>query len=179
MFDYIIDFLFNNKETLSMALTREEIVQIVQQVVQGTLEQSVQSAGQYQADKKVVGYEDMTHDIGVDEAMQNATLNDAQTWSFNKKMTAAIEQRAYLDDSAYAHALKTIELKERNLASAEREAKLRHQTKMESIELRASEQAEVTKQFANHLHLDFRAAVNESQLPLVDDDFTVAKLKGL
>lgn len=175
-FKFIVDFFCNHKENDSMALTREDVIQIVQQSVQQAIEQVVQTSGQFQADKKVLGYEDMTHDIGVDEAMQKGTLNDAETWSFNKKMTAAIEQRAYLDDAAYSNALKTLELKERNLAVAEREAKLRKQASLDAIEVSEREQSTVMKHFANHLHLDFRGATNESQLPLTDDDKTAQNL---
>ena len=175
------DFLFNRKEG-QMALTRDEIQQVVQQAVQAALEQAqlqaqgVQTAGQLNTGKTITGFEDVSHDIGMDEALKNLNLNDSQKWSFNNKLTAAIENRAYMDDTAYAHALKAIELKERNLAIAEREAKLRHQTKLDSLELRTAENAEVSKHYANHLHLDFRASVNESQLPLVDDDKTAQAL---
>lgn len=160
-----------------MAMSRQEVEQIVQQAVQSSLEQVLQTSGQFQADKKAIGYTANTEDTQTDEAIRGKTYNDSEMWSVNKKMLVASEQTERNRSIDFDSKLKSIELKEKELAIAEREAKLRKQATLDAIEVSEREQASLLKHFANHLHMDFRAAVNESQLPMIDDDQTVKNEK--
>lgn len=162
-------------------LSNEEINQIVRQVTQAVTQQvaeqvtqaAQQTAGSMAADKKILGYTSNTEDTQTDEAVRGKTYTDSEMWGFNKKLLVASEQTERQRSLDHESAVKALELKERQLAVAEREAKLRQQASLDNLHLRSAEQAELIKHMSNHLHLDFRATVNESQLPMLDDDQSV------
>jgi predicted GIY-YIG superfamily endonuclease len=161
------------KKDCNMGLSRQDVEQIVQQTVQSAIEQVLQTSGQFQADKKMLGFTSNTEDTQTDEAIRGKSYTDSEMWGVNKKLVVASEMTERSRSIDHDKALKALEIKEKELAIAEREAKLRKQAAFDAIEVSEREQASLLKHMSNHLHLDFRATVQESQLPVIDDDQTV------
>lgn len=152
-----------------MAFSNQELEQLVAKAVQ----QVMQTAGQLQADKKALSYVNETEDTQTDEAIRGKTYTDSEMWGINKKLLVASEMTERHRSLDFDNELKALQIKEKELAVAEREAKLRKQAALDAIEVSEREQTSLLKHMSNHLHLDFRAAINESQLPLLDDDQSV------
>lgn len=174
----LFHFFRKNGEVNMSTFTAQEVEQIVQKAVQSTIDQVLQTSGQFQADKKMLGYAADTEDTQTDEAIRGKSFTDSEMWGLNKKFLVASELTERTRSADFDSKLKALELKEKELNIAEREAKLRKQATLDAIEVSEREQSSLLKHFANHLHMDFRATVNESQLPMVDDDITVASVKG-
>ena len=156
-----------------MDMTRQEIQQMIQQVTQTAIEQVMQTSGQFQADKKMLGFTSNTEDTQTDEAIRGKTFTDSEMWGLNKKLLVASELTERSRSSDHDNALKSLIIKEKEMALAEREAKMRKQATLDSMEISEREQASLLKHFSNHLHLDYRATIQESQLPMLDDDQSV------
>lgn len=149
-------------ETDIRNLVTQVVAQSVQGVAQSVTEQIIQATqqtgGSLAADKKVLGIEDISHDIGTDEAFKTQTANSADMWTLNKKILVASELLERNRSIDYHTALKALELKEQQLNLAEREAKLRKQATLDAIEASEREQAAFLKHAFNTLSLDFRTA---------------------
>ena len=156
-----------------MDMTRQEIQQMIQQVTQTAIEQVMQTSGQFQVDKKMLGFTSNTEDTQTDEAIRGKTFTDSEMWGLNKKLLVASELTERSRSSDHDNALKSLIIKEKEMALAEREAKMRKQATLDSMEISEREQASLLKHFSNHLHLDYRATIQESQLPMLDDDQSV------
>ena len=156
-----------------MDMTRQEIQQMIQQVTQTAIEQVMQTSGQFQADKKMLGFTSNTEDTQTDEAIRGKTFTDSEMWGLNKKLLVASELTERSRSGDHDNALKSLIIKEKEMALAEREAKMRKQATLDSMEISEREQASLLKHFSNHLHLDYRATIQESQLPMLDDDQSV------
>ena len=154
-------------------MSKQDLDQIVQQAVEQILQSMGQLQAQSQTSKANLGYTANTEDTQTDEAVRGKTYTDSEMWGINKKFLVASELTERHRSIDFDDNLKTIQIKEKELAIAEREAKLRKQASLDAIEISEREQSSLLKHMSNHLHLDFRAAVNESQLPLIDDDLTV------
>ena len=150
---------------MATTLSREEVMQIVQQAVQASVEQVLQTSGQFQADKKAIGYVSETEDTQTDEATRGKTFTDSEMWGVNKKLVVASEMTERSRSLDFDSKLKSLELKEKELAIAEREAKLRKQATLDAIEVSEREQASVLKHMLNTWVMDFRTAASDPFAP--------------
>ena len=149
-----------------MSITREEVVQIANQVAQQTaqsvaeqvIQATQQTGGSLSADKKVLGVTHMTNDISVDEAFNSKTYTDSELWGFDKKQIAVSEQTERVRSIDFNSSLRALELKEKELAIAEREAKLRKQAQLDSIEISERQNAAVVSHMLNTFSIDFRTS---------------------
>ena len=140
-------------------LTVEQIEQIAQSVQGSTQEKSnvVDSVTQNKQEE-----------INSGEAHRAATFTDRELWGFNKKLLASKEFE-------YDKALKSLEIKEKELAVAEREAKLRHQAKLDAIAVSEAQQGLNFRHAINFEYARFNNAVAEPISPDTGSDKKDAK----
>ncbi|MCB0749539.1 MAG: hypothetical protein KDC90_18925 [Ignavibacteriae bacterium] len=137
-----------------------QAVEAAKQTVQGTQQEKA----------SFVSEENKFEETYVGEAFQNKAYNDGEMWTVNKKLITEREQKAALDANAFDLKLKNLELKEKELAVAEREAKLRHQTKLDSIEVNERNNLATITHLANTLLVDFRTAAYHPISPNNSDE---------
>lgn len=156
-------------ETEIRNLISNAVLQATQQIAQSVTEQVIQSTqqtgGSLAADKKVLGYEGISHDIGTDEGFNSKSLNDAEMWTNNKKQLVASELTERIRSIDHNTALKSLEIKERQLAIDEREAKIRLQASLDAIAVSERQNAAVINHLANTLSIDFRTAAQHPLNP--------------
>ncbi|MCO6499032.1 MAG: hypothetical protein J5I47_01475 [Vicingus serpentipes] len=137
---------------------QQQAKQIETAVSQGIQAEKQAIQGAQQEKASFVSSENKFEETYVGEAFQNKAYNDGEMWGINKKLVTEREQKAAQDANSYDLNLKALELKEKELAIAEREAKLRHQAKLDSIEVNERNSLAVVTHLANLLSMDFRTA---------------------
>lgn len=143
-------------QQVAQEIGQQQSKQIEQAVAQG-IQAEKQGIQGSQQDKNVYS-ENKFEETYVGEAFQNKAFNDSELWTLNKKLVTEREQKSAQDAHDFDLKLKALELKEKELAVAEREAKLRHQAKLDSIEVNERANLATITHFANTLLVDFRTA---------------------
>lgn len=153
-------------------LSEETIQKLLQQVEKGdlqsalqTLQTAQQTGGSLSADSKGLGYEKVIDDIGTDEAFKSKTFGDAEMWGINKKLLVAREQSEAQKSFDYDKALKEIELKSAQVELARKEHGFAHQQKLDNLQVRVAEQAELVKTMLNVEYAKFNSAQSEPISP--------------
>ena len=145
-------------QQVASEIGQQQVKQIEQAVSQGIQAEKQGIQGSQQEKTSAVHSEKLFEETFVGEAFQNKAYNDGELWTLNKKLVTEREQKAAQDANSYDLNLKALELKEKELAIAEREAKLRHQAKLDSIEVNERANLATITHFANTLLVDFRTA---------------------
>ena len=139
----------------------KQAVQDVSQSVQD-MKQSLQSAGQLSKDqsggKATLGIEDISHDIGSDEAFSGKTYVDAELWGFDKKQIAASEQTERVRSLELDNQIKQVEL-------ARKQHDFNHKQKLDSIEIANAQDAAIFRHAINMEYAKFNSAVSEPISP--------------
>lgn len=122
--------------------TLEEVQQISQQAAQQAASQAIEQVVQGSSQEKtsLVSSQDKYEETNTGEAHRASVLSQTRLWNLNDKMLSAIE------------------LKEKELALAEREAKLRHQAKLDAIEVLNQQNINAFQDAIRYLSMDFRTA---------------------
>jgi len=143
-------------QQVAQEIGQQQVKQIEQAVSQGIQaeKQGVQGSQQ----EKGTYAENKFEETYVGESFQNKAFNDSEMWTLNKKLLTEREQKSAINTIDFDLKLKTLELKEKELAIAEREAKLRHQAKLDSIEVSERNNLAIMTHFTNSLLIDFRTA---------------------
>ena len=121
-------------------MTPQEVQQIAQQAAEQAVQQVIEQVVQGSSQERFLSGQDKFEEINSGEAFRRGVYNDAEAGSFNKKLLLATE------------------LKEKELAIAERESKLRKQAALDAIEISERENSALIKHLANTLLVDFRTA---------------------
>lgn len=151
-----------------MSLSTSEVKLIVQEVLQQSGQQGAEQLAQQveqsisEAIQKVQGSqqersqfsENKAEEVGMGEIMRSSNVYDFQVQNYNKKLVQATE------------------LKEKELAIAEREAKLRHQVNLDAIAISEREHAALVTKLADLLTIDFRTAAYHPISPNDQDNST-------
>lgn len=145
-------------KSVAQEIAQQQAKQIEQAVSQGIQAEKQGIQGSQQEKASFVSSENKFEETYVGEAFQNKAFNDSEMWGINKKLVTEREQKAAQDANSFDLKLKNLELKEKELAIAEREAKLRHQAKLDSIEVNERANLATITHFANTLLVDFRTA---------------------
>lgn len=140
-----------------MAELAQEQLQNVAQAVQGVnqavqeMKSSLQAAGMLSKDqsggKTTLGVEDITHDIGADEAYTAAVVSNTRVWNWNEKALAELELSKKQHDFAIQQQLDQVKIARENLA------------------LREAEDHALVKHLVNLEYTKFNAAVSEPIAP--------------
>lgn len=125
--------------------------QIGKAIAQSLSEQSVQGSTQEKSNVVDSTTQNKQEEILGGESLRAAVVSNTRLWNANEKYIFEKSQD-------YDRILKNLEVKEKELAIAEREAKLRHQVKLDSIEVSEKENNALVKHLANTLLVDFRTA---------------------
>lgn len=131
--------------------------------LQQSLSQGQQTGGQFQADKKVVGHEDVSHDVGVDEATSADLVTNKRLWDWNSKLLAASEQSERVKTHDYDISLKSHQLKIAELELARKEHDFAIKQQLDQIAVSEAQQASVIKHIVN-------SSIVEAQFPVRDDE---------
>lgn len=152
----------NALQTLKQAVqdasqTAQDAKQLAQGINQSVQEmkQSLQAAGMLSKDqqggKATLGVEDLTHDIGADEALTSASVSMTRQWNWNAKALAEVELNR-----------KQLQLQREQFDFAMHQAR-------ENLALRAAEDAALIKHMINVDYAKFNNAVSEPISPNTED----------
>ena len=136
-------------QQVAQEVAQQQAKQIEQAIAQGI--QDVKQAVQGSSQEKISFAENKAEEINAGEAHRSAVLSATRSWNHNDKSLVEKSQD-------YDRSLKSLELKERALEVAEREAKIRKQASLDAIEVSEREQSALLKHLANTLLIDFRTA---------------------
>ncbi len=154
-----------------MALSTDEINIIAKAVEQSisqklqALDQALQAAqqtgGSLSADKKVLGYEHISEDIGTDEAYKAGTFATSELWNLDKKILAEREQATAQKSHDYDKSLKEIEVAAAKIELARKQSDFNHAEQLKAIAISEAQQAATFKHILNMEYAKFNAAVSE------------------
>ena len=163
------------QEIIQAAQSAQQAAQEAKQIAQDTA-QSVQNLKQGvmgSAQEKSSMFESKQEEINTGEAFRHQTFVDGQMWAFDKKQIAASEQSERVRSVDHDRNLKELELKTKEVELARKEHNLAHQQKLDSLQVRSAEQAELFKHAINMEYARFNNAVSEPISPNItgqDDD---------
>jgi len=152
-----------------MALTQTEVDLIVEQIklsiAQQTAEQVAQAiqqtGGSLAADKKALGYTDVTEDTQTDEAFRGKTFTDAEMWGINKKFLVEREQSSAQKSHDFDKSHKEIELAAAKIELARKQSDFNVTEQLRAIAVSEAQQAATIKHMLNLEYAKFNAAVSE------------------
>jgi len=105
----------NEQELQAVKQAAAQAIQSVDQAVQ-EMKSSLQAAGMISKDqsggKATLGIEDITHDIGADEAYTASLVGLTRVWNWNDKALAELELAKKQHDFAHKQKLDSLELRE-------------------------------------------------------------------
>lgn len=137
-------------------IAQQQAKQIEQAVAQGI--QAEKQGIQGSTQEKSSSFVNKEEEILGGEALRAGVVSATRLWNANDKYIFEKSQD-------YDRAMKSLELKEKQLAVAEREAKLRKQASLDAIEISEREQSSLVKHMLNTWTVDFRTAAADPFAP--------------
>lgn len=134
----------------------QDTAQSLQNLKQG-IQGSQQDKGTYSENK--------FEEINSGENLRRGTVNDADAWSFNKKLLIASEQSERTRSLDQDLALKQIDIEAAKLELARKQHDFAHQIKLDNLHARVAEHTEVFKHAINLDYAKFNNAVSEPISP--------------
>ena len=150
-----------------MSVLSEETVQKFLQAISElqssvqNIQSSQQTGGSLAADTKTLAYTKEIDDTGTDEAHKGKIFNDAEMWTINKKLLVEREQAVVQKTFDYDRALKEVDLQAAQIELARKEHDFANQQKLDALQLRVAEHAELAKHIFNMHSLGVKAPVSE------------------
>ena len=149
------------QEAKQIAQDVSQSVQDAKQTVQGTTQEKSSVVDSVTQNKQ--------EEIGYGEATRHQMFVDDQLWGVDKKHIAASEQSERVRSIDLDRELKEIEVKTAQIELARKEHNFAHSQKLDSLQIRSSEQAELFKHALNLEYAKFNSAVSEPIAPNTTD----------